>query len=151
MPLVRRPSAIVELTQRQHIELRIGPGGRPSAFASDDERRRAWLAHRDRLLKPAPNRVGKRCWGWWRYESPVERDPIRETQQLLSLGVIAPDELRQIHAQWRRRVFGIRNLSDCFTEPRRARTYWLERRRSGIPDSFEPPEPDDYEFHADDD
>jgi hypothetical protein len=157
MPFRRKASVAAALTLAQEMELRLGPkiratrdGVLPNAFQNEDERRRAWFAHREALLEPAPNRLGRRCWGFWRYEFPGERDPIWETVQLIEGGFVGREELAKIHNMWRRRLVGIRDLAGCFDEPRRSQTYWLERRRSGIPDAFDRPDPHDYEFHADD-
>jgi hypothetical protein len=53
------------LTLAQRIELVIGPSG-ASAFAGDEERRRAWERHRTELLALEP--PGRRPWAWWFYE-----------------------------------------------------------------------------------
>lgn len=62
----RRCAAGLEaLPLAQRIELAIGPSG-VSAFAGEDERRRAWERHRAELLALEP--PGRRPWAWWFYE-----------------------------------------------------------------------------------
>ena len=54
------------LTPNQQIELVIGPSPRRgSAFASDDERRAAWLKHRDEIKAHHPTPV----WAEKQYET----------------------------------------------------------------------------------
>jgi len=82
--LTPRRNAAKRLTMAEELELVIGPGPRSvargrSAFLDDDHRRRAWVAHRDRLLEAHRN-----CWAQHEYDPPdaaawaVRRDRILE-------------------------------------------------------------------------
>lgn len=137
----RRASGVEVVSIAQCIELLIGPGpvlrgANPSAFASDRQRRAAWVAHRAALLS-RPNQYGRRPWAWWSYEAQQERDAAAEAAQLIRLRVVGSAELAAIHALWRRRLAGLARGCDGVTARGRMQ-YWAERRGAGIPDDFEP-------------
>jgi len=69
MPVRRRALARVryELTFEQEWELYLGPTGGQSAFASEEERREAWLGWRDRLVASADVPLGV-IWAARRYQ-----------------------------------------------------------------------------------
>ena len=62
----RCAAGLAGLPIAQQIELAVGPGA-ASAFASDDERRRAWERHRDELL--SLESADRRPWAWWFYDN----------------------------------------------------------------------------------
>ena len=66
----KRHRASRDLTTWEWADLEFSEGNLEpaSAFASDVERRKAWLAHRGELLED--NRPGSRPGAWWDYEAP---------------------------------------------------------------------------------
>jgi hypothetical protein len=58
------------------MELWLGPSHHGPAFASEEERRRLWNEHRDRLLRLF-GQDGRRPMAWWKYESPVPFPSLR--------------------------------------------------------------------------
>jgi hypothetical protein len=90
-----------ELTHEQEMELWLGPSHRGPAFGSEDERRVAWIRHRDRLMT-AWAKHGRRPHGWWLYESPIPR-PRYDTEQstLYVAGLLTEQERAELIAWWR--------------------------------------------------
>lgn len=94
-----RPLELEEL-----IELTLGEPprwyGRESCFASEEQRRAAWQAHRGELggMSGIP---GHRCWGWWRYEAKAERPEDRKDEILAvaAYGDLEPRELEALERQ----------------------------------------------------
>jgi hypothetical protein len=80
-----------ELTTAQTLALLIGPTG--NEFASDAERKQAWLMHREALL--ADVNPTTRPWGFWEYEQNGQH-PRHGTQAatLAELGLLTPAEKR---------------------------------------------------------
>lgn len=93
MPRLRRRGHVLRdaLTDQQTFNLLIGAF--PDAFASDQERREAWLRHRYELsTNPLTRPVA-----WWDYESPEprrDRADEKESDQLFRLGELAPEEMK---------------------------------------------------------
>lgn len=87
-----------KLTPEQELSLRYGDlPGRP-AFASEDERRQAWLQHRQRILSGCR---GRRPMGWWDYESPVPFPGFSlERSTLVVYDLLSEDEGIELVLQW---------------------------------------------------
>jgi hypothetical protein len=83
----------------------LGPC-RERAFASDDERRAAWIRDRDRLLAMFSSGPGRRPQAWWRYDAPTAgvRWPglDRERSTLYQAGLLDEAEKAELEADWRR-------------------------------------------------
>ena len=93
-PLRRR------LSPDQELDLWLGPCV-AGAFASDDERRAAWIRDRDRLsaLFAAP---GKRPMAWWQYEAPIPWPGIeRQASTLYEAGLLGDEERAELERDWR--------------------------------------------------
>ena len=91
MPRVRRRGHVkrAELTFHQALDLCLGRSLR--AFASDDDRLRAWREHREHLVTNPLSRPA----AWWDYEAPERRRPRAEeseTAQLARLGLLTDFE-----------------------------------------------------------
>lgn len=72
-------------------ELCDGPGKSP-VYAGDEERRIAWLMHRDELIVwYRQRRPGHRPWAWWRYERH-EDPPADQPTMLRDLGLLTASE-----------------------------------------------------------
>jgi hypothetical protein len=70
-------------------------------FASDSERRAAWLQHRNKFL--AKERPGRRPDAWWDYEAPFRRPDVyeREPARLYEAGLLGEEEKVELIAFWR--------------------------------------------------
>jgi hypothetical protein len=95
-----RSAAARPLEVEELLELTCGSPPRwaePSAFASEEERRATWEAHRDEFagMNGFP---GNRCWAYWHYELGIERPEDREEAILLlaKRGDLEPRELRLV-------------------------------------------------------
>jgi len=89
------------LTPLHEIELWLGPSHHGSAFASEEERRRLWTEHRDRLLRLF-GQDGRRPMAWWKYESPVPFPGLRRQRSTLyEHGLLGAAEARALVADWR--------------------------------------------------
>jgi hypothetical protein len=119
------------------------------AFASDDERRAAWLRHRDPLMTRL--RWGIRPDGWWCYECPIAPQPTYEYRAaaLFEAGLLTEQEREQLLGRWRRefdRAQEPDDFSHCIGLAKPGDTFasWLEgdaaRQRhyewAGIPKSL---------------
>jgi hypothetical protein len=96
-----RPSRRGGLSGEQEFSLLYGHETRwAGAFADDDERRDAWIRHRERLL--APYQHGRRPMGWWDYEASIPF-PGYERQQsaLFEAGLLSETEAHELLAWWR--------------------------------------------------
>jgi hypothetical protein len=83
------------------MEMWLGPSPRGSTFSSDDERRAAWLRHRDRLMAMWGNH-GKRPDAWWRYEAPIPRPRFgAEQSALYDAGLLTQAERAELCEFWR--------------------------------------------------
>jgi hypothetical protein len=97
---LQRPNRI-PLTHETEMSLRYGEiAGRP-AFADAEERKAAWFAHRDVLLRHC--RGGQRPAGWWEFESPIPY-PGRDYAQaaLYEAELLTEREVAELTAMWRR-------------------------------------------------
>ena len=90
------------LSHDQEMSLWLGDHPYRPAFGSEQERRAAWVRHRDRLMA-AWAKHGKRPVGWWDYESPVPR-PCYEREQctLYEAELLSETERAELLAEWRR-------------------------------------------------
>jgi hypothetical protein len=62
----------IAITPQQEMELWLGPSHHHgSAFSDDDERRRLWCEHRDRLMRWFAH-DGRRPQAWWEFEAPFK-------------------------------------------------------------------------------
>jgi hypothetical protein len=118
-------------------------------FESDEERRRAWYRHRDRLMA-AWAKHGKRPEAWWDYESPVPypRDPDYDAATLFEAQLLADGERAKLIAEWRYQFDRAREpgFSFCIGHAKPSDTFasWLEGaaakrahyRWAGIPRSL---------------
>ena len=91
-----------DLSHDQEMSLWLGDHPYRPAFGSEQERRAAWVRHRDRLMV-AWAKHGKRPAGWWDYESPVSRpDYEREQSTLYEAELLSETERAELLAEWRR-------------------------------------------------
>jgi hypothetical protein len=83
------------LTDAQEMNLLIGaPGG----FANDDERRKAWFAHRDELM--AALNPCTRPAGFWEFEAPGGKLPGEKGWAALErLALLTPEE-KHLARKW---------------------------------------------------
>jgi hypothetical protein len=97
--LLRKVPIARELTQRQWLDIAIGPAEYRPAGWSRAEYREAWELHRSKFM--AACNACTRPGGWWVFESPQPRDPsVDEGEQLAAMGVLRPDEAPAL--AWRR-------------------------------------------------
>jgi hypothetical protein len=96
----RIPNTNSTITPTQEMELWLG-SQRGSAFSDDDQRRKMWVQHRDRLMQLFAN-DGRRPQAWWRYESPVPWPGFnQERSTLLASGLLGKAEARALEQSWR--------------------------------------------------
>jgi hypothetical protein len=89
------------ITPLQEMDLWLGPSHHGPAFASEEERRRLWTEHRDRLLRLF-GQDGRRPMAWWKYESPVPFPGLRRQRSTLyEHGLLGAAEARALVADWR--------------------------------------------------
>jgi hypothetical protein len=89
------------ITSQQEMELWLGPSHHGPAFASEEERRRLWNEHRDRLLRLF-GQDGRRPMAWWKYESPVPFPGLRRQRSTLyEHGLLDEAEARALVADWK--------------------------------------------------
>ena len=101
----RQRSVVVNtaaITPLQEMELWLGASHHGSAFASDEERRRLWEAHRERLMRWWGT-DGRRPQAWWRYDAPNIPYPgyARERSTLFAAGLLSKREVEELTATWR--------------------------------------------------
>jgi hypothetical protein len=96
---LQRPNRI-PLTHETEMSLRYGDLPSRPAFSGEEERRAAWFAHRDMLLRHC--RGGQRPAGWWDYESPFPY-PGRDSAAaaLFEAGLLTAGEVAELTARWR--------------------------------------------------
>jgi hypothetical protein len=83
------------------MELWLGISHRGSLFASEEERRRQWFEHRDRLLQLFAHN-GRRPQAWWCYESPVPWPGFNlEKSTLWAARLLGTAEARHLEEHWR--------------------------------------------------
>jgi hypothetical protein len=89
------------ITPQQEMELWLGSSHHGSAFSDDEQRRRLWAAHRERLLSWWGT-DGRRPQAWWRYDSPIPfPGHARERSVLFEAGLLSAYELETLTATWR--------------------------------------------------
>jgi hypothetical protein len=59
------------ITATQEMELWMGRSRHGSAFRDDEQARRLWVEHRDRLMQLFANN-GRRPQAWWKFEAPFK-------------------------------------------------------------------------------
>jgi hypothetical protein len=100
MTRAHHPPPRRRLSPDQELDLWIGPCV-AGAFASDDERRAAWIRDRDRLsaLFAAP---GRRLMAWWQFEAPIAWPGIeRQASALYEAGLLGEAEKAELEREWR--------------------------------------------------
>lgn len=89
------------ITGTQELELWLGAGGKLSAFVNDDERRRLWFEHRDRLMRWFAH-DGRRPQAWWKFEAPFKYPGFnQERSTLWAAGLLGAAEARALEKDWR--------------------------------------------------
>jgi hypothetical protein len=89
------------ITALQEMELWLGASHRGSLFASEEERRRLWFEHRDRLLQLFAHN-GRRPQAWWRYEATFKYPGFnRERSALWEANLLGAAEARALEESWR--------------------------------------------------
>ena len=96
---LQRPNRI-PLSHEAEMDLRYGDLPKRPAFADAEERKAAWFAHRDVLLRHC--RGGQRPAGWWDYESPFPY-PGRDyaAAALFEAELLTEEERAELLARWR--------------------------------------------------
>jgi hypothetical protein len=96
------PSTAIAITPQQEMELWLGPSHHHgSAFSDDDERRRLWAAHRDRLMRWFAH-DGRRPQAWWEFEAPFKYPGFnQERSALWAAGLLGAAEARALERDWR--------------------------------------------------
>jgi hypothetical protein len=97
---LQRPRRLA-LSHNEEMSLVYGELPHRPGFASEEERRAAWFAHRDELLQHC--RWGRRVAGWWDYESPIRRPRDRDYEEaaLYEAGLLTEGEIVDLTARWR--------------------------------------------------
>jgi hypothetical protein len=101
--LVRRPRR-GRLSDAAEMHLWLGSGLQecPHPFASDDERREAWLRNRERLMA-CFGKGGRRPMAWWAYDAPFPYPGYdHEQAALYEADLLAEQEKAELLTQWRR-------------------------------------------------
>ena len=84
------------LTERQRLELMLGPNLLASWFRSDNVRRQAYFDHQDELHEGLP--PGRRPWAFWSYVLGGNPDVNEEPRRLAERDLLHPDEEAEIIA-----------------------------------------------------
>jgi hypothetical protein len=85
----------------QAMELWLGPSHNGSAFNDDDERRRLWTEHRERLMRWFAH-DGRRPQAWWKFEAPFKYPGFnQEKSALWAAGLLGAAEARALERDWR--------------------------------------------------
>jgi hypothetical protein len=93
------------ITRLQEMELWLGISHRGSLFASDEERRRQWVRHRDRLMQLFANN-GRRPQAWWKYEAPFKYPGFdRERSVLWEANLLGAAEARDLEEHWQKAFY----------------------------------------------
>jgi hypothetical protein len=110
----RIPTNANSITSTQEMELWLGRSHRSgSAFSDDEQRRRAWLEHRDRLLQCFAH-SGRRPQAWWKFEAPFKYPGFnQERSALWAAGLLGAAEARALEQAWREEFD--RSLAPGFT------------------------------------
>jgi hypothetical protein len=98
---LQRPHRL-PLSHEAEMSLRYGELTGCPGFASAEERKAAWFAHRDELLRHC--RGGKRPSGWWDYECPIPypRDRDYAEAALYEAELLTEGEVAELTAHWRK-------------------------------------------------
>ena len=133
-----RGAAARPLEFAEMIELRLGEPPRwhegESCFDSEEDRRAAWEAHRERLKSRGQATIpGHRCWGWWRYEAEAEKPESCEEQILYVArrGDLEPRELAALEQESARAEARIASGHAVASDPEAAAFYG--RVREALP------------------
>jgi hypothetical protein len=96
------PVSAIGITPLQEMDLWLGPSYHGSAFSTDQERRRLWAAHRERIMEYW-GQDGRRPQAWWRYDAPHIPYPgyARERSALFEAGLLTKSEAKALTAEWR--------------------------------------------------
>lgn len=101
-PQQHKPTVERTITRLQEMELWLGASHRGSLFASEEERRKQWVRHRDRLMGYWGNN-GRRPQAWWRFEAPFSYPGFnRERSALWEAGLLGENERLDLEAGWRK-------------------------------------------------
>jgi hypothetical protein len=97
-----RPVDPSDITREQEMELWLGASHHGSAFSSEDERRAAWIRHRERLMVMWGTN-GRRPLAWWCFEAPddLDYDYASEKSALYDAGLLSESEKAELVARWR--------------------------------------------------
>jgi hypothetical protein len=97
-----RPIDPLEITREQEMELWLGASHNGSVFGSEDERREAWIRHRERLMAMWGTN-GRRPLAWWCFEAPDDLDYeyATETSTLYEAGLLTESEQAELVERWR--------------------------------------------------
>jgi hypothetical protein len=89
------------ITPLQEMALWLGlPDKGGPVFSDDNERRRLWVAHRDRLMRLF-GQDGSRPMAFWQYDSPVPFPGLdRQRSTLYEHGLLSAAERRTLVADW---------------------------------------------------
>jgi hypothetical protein len=108
----RKPVVERTITSTQEMELWLGPRG-GSAFNDDEQRRRLWVEHRDRLIELFAH-GGRRPQAWWKFEALFKYPGFnREKSTLWAAGFLGDEERCELEQDWRKEFF--RSLQPGFT------------------------------------
>jgi hypothetical protein len=82
-------------------ELLYGPDNTGSQFATQEELRAAWRAHRTECMA-LWTQTGRRPLGWWELECPpgLKFDHDRERSALWRAGILSADERAKLEVEW---------------------------------------------------
>ena len=141
---LQRPHRLA-LSPGEEMSLIYGERPHRPGFASAQERKAAWFAHRDELLVHC--RAGRRPAGWWDYESPARRprDHDYEEAALFEAGLFTAGEVAELMTCWRERFKQAQRPGFAYcigrAEPGDSFASWLDGaaarkahyRRAGIP------------------
>jgi hypothetical protein len=95
------PVSAIAITPLQEMDLWLGPSHHGSAFSTDQERRRLWTEHRERLMHWW-GQDGHRPQAWWKYDSPISfLGYARERSTLFAAGLLSKSEVAALTAEWR--------------------------------------------------
>ena len=90
------------LTIDQRFSLTTGTEVYPDAFASDADRRAAWMQWREYFLSTC--RYGQRPAAYWDYECPIASQDRKLRPAMLYAAKLLPErEAKQLHDYWRAR------------------------------------------------
>jgi hypothetical protein len=96
------PAESFNLAPDQAQELWLGAGANGSVFQAEDERREAWLKHKDRLME-LWGKGGRRPLAWWLYEAGDLDYPGYDFERsvLFEAGLLTETEQAELVTCWR--------------------------------------------------